>query len=84
MLYVQLLYLVYWSNIYHLTFIIWSFILQLRVQQIADQEIPPPADDTVHEILNIKAFGYDCTLVEHFAQYTHNLSKNMSLSVFDR
>ncbi|PIK52269.1 putative 39S ribosomal protein L48, mitochondrial [Apostichopus japonicus] len=56
---------------------------ELRVQQIADQEIPPPADDTVHEVLNIKAFGYDCTLVEHFAQYTHNLSKNMSLSVFD-
>lgn len=56
---------------------------ELRVQQIADQEIPPPADGTVHEVLNIKAFGYDCTLVEHFAQYAHNLAKNMTLNVCD-
>lgn len=56
---------------------------ELRVQQIDDQEIPPPMDGTVHEVLNVISYGYDCTSVEHYAQYVHNLAKNMSLKIFD-
>nr|XP_054759851.1 39S ribosomal protein L48, mitochondrial-like [Lytechinus pictus] len=56
---------------------------QMKTQQVSDQEIPPAKDSTVYEIMNFKVQGYDCTLVEHFAQYAHNLAKNMELNIFE-
>ncbi|XP_041469268.1 39S ribosomal protein L48, mitochondrial-like [Lytechinus variegatus] len=56
---------------------------QMKTQQVPDQEIPPAKDSTVYEIMNFKVQGYDCTLVEHFAQYAHNLAKNMELNIFE-
>ncbi|XP_071504685.1 large ribosomal subunit protein mL48-like [Diadema antillarum] len=56
---------------------------QLKTQQVSDQVIPPAKDSTVYEILNFQVMGHDCTLVEHFTQYAHNLAKNMDLTVFD-
>ncbi|XP_022089019.1 39S ribosomal protein L48, mitochondrial-like [Acanthaster planci] len=58
-------------------------IEELKVQQIPDQDIPVPSDSTVHEVMSFFIQGYDCTAVEHFAQYAHNLAKNMDLRIFD-
>lgn len=56
---------------------------QMKIQQIEEQVIPPAKDSTVYDILNFRVQGYDCTLVEHFAQYAHNLARNMELHIFD-
>ena len=57
---------------------------QLKTQQVTNQVIPPAKDSTVYEVMNFRVSGYDCTLVEHFAQYAHNLAKNMELHIFDK
>ncbi|XP_038049808.1 39S ribosomal protein L48, mitochondrial-like isoform X2 [Patiria miniata] len=56
---------------------------ELKVQQIPEQDIPAPSDSTFHDVMSFFIQGYDCTTVEHFAQYTHNLAKNMHLKIFD-
>ncbi|XP_033646545.1 39S ribosomal protein L48, mitochondrial-like [Asterias rubens] len=58
-------------------------IEDLKIQQIPEQVIPEPSDSRVHEIMNFFIQGYDCSAVEHYAQYTHNLAKNMDLMIFD-
>ncbi|XP_042564309.1 39S ribosomal protein L48, mitochondrial-like [Clupea harengus] len=39
------------------------------------------ATDTEYGVLNVSVSGYDMTLVEHYAQYIHNLCNRLHISV---
>lgn len=42
------------------------------------------ATDTEYGVLNVSVSGYDMTLVEHYAQYIHNLCNRLHISVDER
>ncbi|KAM9335359.1 large ribosomal subunit protein mL48 [Symphorus nematophorus] len=39
------------------------------------------ATDTAYGTLNVKVWGYDMTLVEHYSQYIHNLCNRLGIKV---
>ena len=56
----------------------------MKIQQIPEQEIPEAKDEHSYEILNVRVLGYDCSSVEHFAQYVHALARRLDIGIFDR
>ncbi|XP_033097166.1 39S ribosomal protein L48, mitochondrial-like isoform X2 [Anneissia japonica] len=60
-----------------------SELEELKYQQLPEQELPEPSSSNVHPIMNFAVVGYDCTVVEHYAQYVHNLANHMGIDVFD-
>ncbi|XP_002737807.1 large ribosomal subunit protein mL48-like [Saccoglossus kowalevskii] len=59
-------------------------IVQQRTQssQVNDDDSPDISENH-YPTLNIHVTGHDLTVVEHYAQYLHNMSKNLGIIVSD-
>ncbi|XP_071962554.1 large ribosomal subunit protein mL48-like [Antedon mediterranea] len=56
---------------------------EFRYQPLPEQDIPEPSSANIYPVTNITLVGYDCTAVEHYAQFAHNLAIHMDINVID-